>query len=209
MQRTDDRALFSFRRCRKLAARAVPGKTCRGFSETEIENPDAPVVANHDVVGLHVAVGDPLFVRRCHRICKRDRNLEKLVQRKSVFLDKLGEGFAVNELHREEVDACLFFDREDLNDVGVIERRDSLGFALEPRSTLVAFGQLGRENFESDLAVELGVLGQVDLALYARADLFKDVVVGEGLADHLRLRRNSTRSANCGQSGARGRGTPV
>ena len=49
---------------------------------------------------------------------------------------------------------------------------------------LFAIGKLGRENFDSDLPVELGVLGQKNLSHPAGADLLQDPVVSEGLTDH-------------------------
>ena len=49
------------------------------------------------------------------------------------------------------------FDRVHGDDVGVIERGDGFRLAGEPRPTFFALGKLGRENFDSDLPVELGV----------------------------------------------------
>ena len=44
--------------------------------------------------------------------------------------------------------------------------------------------ELGREDLQGDLAVELQVEGLVDNPHPATADLFEDLVVGEALADH-------------------------
>ena len=47
------------------------------------------------------------------------------------------------------------------------------------------FGQLRREDLERDLAVQFGVLGQIDFAHASGADLLQHLVVGELAADHL------------------------
>ena len=73
-------------------------------------------------------------------------------------------GLPLDQLHRDEVDTVSFFDRVDGDDVGMIECSDGFGFTLEPDPALFALGHLGRKNFQCDLPVELGVLGQIDLA---------------------------------------------
>jgi hypothetical protein len=48
-----------------------------------------------------------------------------------------------------------------------------------------AFGELGGKDFERDLAVELRVLGEVDLSHAALSELLEDAVVRERPAYHL------------------------
>src|SRR6266542_1685692 len=62
---------------------------------------------------------------------------------------------------------------------------DSLRFSRESSSTLGIVGQLRWQDFERNLAVERGVLGQIDFAHPARADLVQDLVVADSLADQL------------------------
>ena len=88
------------------------------------------------------------------------------------------------ELHGDEVNVAGLFDRVHSDDVGVIERGDGFRFPCEPRPAFFAFGELGRENLERDLPVELGVLGQKNLTHTTGADLLQDLVVSEGLTDH-------------------------
>jgi hypothetical protein len=72
----------------------------------------------------------------------------------------------------------------DDRDVGVVQRRSRLGFANEPFLGFVVGAELGRKEFDGDVAVEPDVLGLVDDAHAAFAKLGDDLVVGYGLADH-------------------------
>jgi hypothetical protein len=93
-------------------------------------------------------------------------------------------GLSAHQLHRQEANAFLLFHRVHLHDVGVVEGGDDLRLPLESRPALGAFGKLGRKDFERDLAVELRVLGEVDLALPALSELLEDAVVRERPAYH-------------------------
>jgi hypothetical protein len=75
----------------------------------------------------------------------------------------------------------------------VVEGGDGLRLALEP---LPSFRRrhLSRKDLESDLAVELRVLGEIDLAHPALSELLEDAVVRERRADH-RFRSMTQRSA--------------
>ena len=79
-------------------------------------------------------------MRRCDSIRQWNGNVEELVQRETVFGQKLGQGLPMNELHRDEVDSFGFFDGENLHDVGVVECSDGLGFLREPGPALFALG---------------------------------------------------------------------
>ncbi|MEJ2582213.1 MAG: hypothetical protein P8127_11365 [Acidobacteriota bacterium] len=45
-----------------------------GFGETEIEDPQASFIINHDIVGLEVSMGDARTVRTADCIGKRNRH---------------------------------------------------------------------------------------------------------------------------------------
>jgi hypothetical protein len=72
------------------------------------------------------------LVRAAQRIGQWNRCVEDLVERQPVLLDDLVEALAVDELHGQEMGAVVLLHRVDGDDVGMIERRDALGLALEP-----------------------------------------------------------------------------
>ena len=69
----------------------------------------------------------------------------------------------------------------DGHDVGVGQRGDGLGFALEAGQAVGVFGDLGRQDLDGDDAVEC-VAGLVDLAHASGADGLEDLVVTQTCA---------------------------
>lgn len=64
----------------------------------------------------------------------------------------------------------------------MIESGDGLGLSLKTCATLLVPGKLRREDFECDAALELLILGQVNVAHSTGADLLHDRVVREPVA---------------------------
>ena len=72
-------------------------------------------------------------------------------------------------------------------DVGMIQRRGSLCFALETRQSVgILARDSSRKELERDKAVQSQVFGLVHHAHAAAAQLVEDAVVGDRLVDHLR-----------------------
>jgi len=70
-------------------------------------------------------------------------------------------------------------------DIGVVQGRGRLGFALETAESLVISGNLFRQEFEGNKTMEPGVFRLVDHTHPAAAQLLNDAVVRNGLADEL------------------------
>ncbi len=96
------------------------------------------------------------------------------------------ERLAAHELHGEKRNAVRLLDRVDRDDVGVVQRRDGARLAPEALDPLRRSRHLGRQDLERDLARELRVLGQVDLAHAALAELPENPVLIQHLANHHR-----------------------
>ncbi len=172
------------------------------LGQAEVEHLDAAVVGDHHVVGLEVAVHDPLLVGRVNRVGQRDRDVEEPVELETLLADAPGRAFAVDQLHREEVDAVGLLDRVDRDDVRVVERRDGLRFALEPLQAITAPGQLRGQDLERHLPLELRVLGEVHLAHSACSELPENPVVRERLPrfqDGWAIRIHDTLPQRCSQ----------
>lgn len=98
--------------------------------------------------------------------------------------NQLAEGLTVDQLHGDEVDLLLgaladiapgigagALDGVDRHDVGVVESRDRLGFALESLPPVRVGRELGRQHLERHLTFQPGVLGGIDLAHSAGPEL--------------------------------------
>ena len=82
---------------------------------------------------------------------------------------------------------------EDHADVGMVQGRSRLCFALETGKSLRVLGYFIGQEFQGDEAMQLHILGFVDDTHPAAAEFFDDAVVGDGLVDH-QWRKNTVQS---------------
>ena len=80
--------------------------------------------------------------------------------------------------------AVGFLERVDRGDVGVVERGEQVGLALEASEPLGISRHLGRQHLDRHVAIQVGVGGAIHLAHAPRAERGSDAVIGESLADH-------------------------
>ena len=92
---------------------------------------------------------------------------------------------AVQKLHGDEGLAVLLADVVNGADVGMIQRGRGLRFALKAGQRLRIAGNVFGQELQGDEAVQPRVLGLVNHAHPAAAQLLDDAVVRDGLADHL------------------------
>ena len=150
-----------------------------GLRQPEVEDLHPPVVRDHDVGGFEVPVDDAPIVSRREGVGHGNTDLEDSGQRHALVGADLIETPAFDELHRQEVDAAVFLNREQGHDVWVIEPGDGLRLALEPRETLRISGCFGGQDLQGDIAFEPGVAGAVDLAHAPLAEQIDDLVVSQ------------------------------
>ena len=74
----------------------------------------------------------------------------------------------------------------DRANVGMIQCRGRLGFALKAAEGLRIFGYVIGQELESHKATEFDVLSLIDHTHAATTELLDDAVVRDGLADHWR-----------------------
>src|SRR6516164_10087254 len=98
---------------------------------------------------------------------------------RSVFQDDVLQAGALDILHDQIMKASLLGDIVGMNDIGVIQRGDGLGFAIELLDEPGLFGEVNRKNFYRHSAVQVHVLGEVNDTHASRADPLQDVVAAE------------------------------
>ena len=69
---------------------------------------------------------------------------------------------------RRTGEVVALLDAINLRDVGMVQRRQNLGFALKPRQPLGILGEGGGQHLDCYITVEAGVAGTVDLTHAAR-----------------------------------------
>jgi hypothetical protein len=129
-------------------------------------------------------VDDPLFVSGTHRVGQGDSDPEQLGDRHPFSGNQLGECLALDQLHGDEVDTVVLLDREDGDDVRMIECRHRLRFGFKPREPPSVLGYSFRQHLDCDISIELLIVSAIDLAHASFTQLGEDAVVGKGGADH-------------------------
>ena len=97
------------------------------------------------------------------------------VERHRPVGDALREVLALDQLHHDRADAVAVLQAVDRRDVGMVQRRQHLGFALEARQALGIGGERRRQDLDRHLALEPRVGGAIDLAHTAGAERRDDL----------------------------------
>src|SRR5207247_306041 len=80
------------------------------------------------------------------------------------------ERFSVDELENQELGAVGLFETVDAGDMRMIQRRQQLRLALEPRDAFGILSEQRGETLDGDTATEAGVACPIDFAHAACAD---------------------------------------
>jgi hypothetical protein len=152
--------------------------------KAEVEHLGLAARRDEDVGGLEVAVHDPFRVRRLQRVRDLDPDVEQRTDLAGTPPDPVREGFSLEQLHRDEVLPLVLVDLVDRADPRVIERGRGPGLALETLERGRVLGHFRGQELERNVPAELRVLGLVHDAHPSAAQLRRDLVVGDGLADH-------------------------
>src|SRR5256886_16968049 len=96
-----------------------------------------------------------------------------------MVANQFAQRLAVDMFHRDEVRAIVLADLIDMSNVRVVKRRRSFSFANEPLHSVAIRGHFGRQNLQSNLAIELRVMRQINFTHSARANLCADFVTSK------------------------------
>ncbi len=143
--------------------------------QPEIEHFHGAVGIEHQIGGLDIAMNDARGVSHGQAArCAWRTYVERLRSRqRTLFVYELPEGFAVEVLHDEEIDAvdCAGVERRD--DVRRVEPADR--FHLAPKTVLTGWrpDQPRRDQLDRDRFFQMHVLRSVNLAHAALSQHFK------------------------------------
>ena len=122
---------------------------------------------------------DPLLVRRFEGFGNLLRDRQRLVERDRAERDALRQVLTLDELHHDRTHTATFLEAVDVRDVRVIDGRQCLRFAREPREPIGVAGERVGQDLQRDVAIELRIARAEDLAHSARADAGDDFVDAE------------------------------
>src|SRR5437016_1819465 len=104
--------------------------------ETKVENLDAAVFGDEEVLRLEIAVNDALVVRGGQSMGDLDAVVDGFANRERAALQRMTQRFADEQFGDEVRRAVEDSELVDGKDVGVAESRSGLGFLLEAAQTV-------------------------------------------------------------------------
>jgi hypothetical protein len=151
--------------------------------DAEVHHARHAVGVDQDVGGLEIAVDDAMAVRVLHGVEDLQHHLDGAWCRQAALLAQLlCEGATLDILEHEVGIAVLFAGIEDRHDVRVAQLADCARLVHQCAfACLVPAGEMQR--LDGDLALQMGIVGQIDDALCPGAEHAEDVE----LADFPRL----------------------
>ena len=134
-----------------------------GPRDPEVGDLDPAVAPHEDVGRLDVAVDDAADVRRVEGLRDLGGHAGGLARReRPVLAQDRGEVLAVDQLHDDVRARAVLAEVEHRHDARVAERRRRPGLVAEPAEEVGVLAELGAEELDGDVAIQLGVAGAVD-----------------------------------------------
>ncbi len=109
--------------------------------------------------------------------------LKRLIEGNRTAGNALRQRRPLDQLHYQRADVACVLDAVQHGDVRMIHRGQHAGLALEARHAFGVAGEGRGQDFERDVAVELGVAGAVDFAHSAGAQFRADLIVRQFTAN--------------------------
>ncbi len=145
--------------------------------EAEIHDLGPSARRDHDVGGLDVAVDHALLVGLLEARRDLERDFDRLVYLERPRGERFLEAPSLDERHRDERRALGLSDLMDGADIRVVESRRGAGLLDETGFRFRVALELGGKELQGDDAAEARILGLVDHAHAALADLVEDFVM--------------------------------
>ena len=174
--RSHDHAGLRLPRDCRGARLLLRGNGVNPLREAEVENLEVAVPIDEEVLGLQVAVDDPLLVSRGEPSSDLQRVVHGLLLRNWPLVELSAQRLALQKLHDGVGRPVVRPEIVDSQDIGMRQSRDGLGLAFEPRQPVGVGRHRLRQDLDGDVPIELAVPGPVHLAHPARAQRGEDLV---------------------------------
>jgi hypothetical protein len=130
-------------------------------------------------------VDDAFVVRGRERVGNRDADVEDAGERQSFSRENLLQALALDKLHGQKLNAGVLFDREQGDDVRMIEPGDDFRFALEALEANRIGSEIGGKHLDRDVAIEPGIARAIHFTHATFAEQAGDLVVPQLLSDQV------------------------
>src|SRR5580693_8636580 len=122
----------------------------RDLRQTEVQNFGVTSLGDEDVGRLNVTVNDALPMSCVECVGNFNSDLQDTIQIHWAIANHMLQGCAVKKLHCDEGLAILLVNLVDGADVGMVQSRGGLGFALEPAEGLRVGGNVTGQELKCD-----------------------------------------------------------
>ena len=163
-------------------------------SDAEVEHLDVVGIRaaphEHHVLGLEIAMDDPLGVSLAGRFAELERDVERTVQRQRSTggRQRALEGEPVEVLHHHvERTVGELAGEEHLDDVRMLEARSDLRLTREAGDELRVRGELAMKDLDRDVAIDAALEGAVHASHRADPDELPDLDVPGDLLPEVRV----------------------
>ena len=140
------------------------------LGEAEVEDLDAAVPGQEEILGLQIPVDDALLVRRRETMRHLARDVDGLADRQRACLQAVAQRLALEQLRDDVRSPVLVADVVDGEDVRVVERRGGLRLLREASQAVGIGRNAGGKDLDGHVAAEGRVAGAVDFAHSAGAE---------------------------------------
>jgi hypothetical protein len=154
------------------------------LGEAEVHHLHVTALGHENIRGLDVAMHDALRVRRVEGVGDLDADIDNLGNLEHAAAEAIVERVSLHPLHDDERLALMFTDVVNRADVGVVQPGRRSGLDPKPFNGLPIAGEVFGNELEGDLSSKPGVVGPIDDAHAAGAELIDDPIVRNGFTDH-------------------------
>ena len=147
------------------------------LGETEVQNLDAPIRRDDDVVALQVAMHDATLVRVRECVGELPSVMHDIVRRHRSREKHRAERLPLHELHRDVGLPIGFADFVHRADVGTIQGRSGACFPRQSRARRGIVEARGRKDLDGNVSIELLITGPIHFAHATSAEPADDAIV--------------------------------
>ena len=151
----------------------------KGARQAEIEDLGMAARRHHHVLGLEIAMEQPLGMGVAEPVGNLARDIDDLHQAELAVGDELGQGTALDELHDNAITVVLLENVEDLDDRRMGQPRHGASFTAEALALLSGDLAVGAHPLDRHVALEALVPRLVDLTHPTAPDESLDAVGSE------------------------------
>jgi hypothetical protein len=130
--------------------RAVVGRRCQ-LRDAEVEDLDALVFGDEQVLRLHVTMNDALVMRGGKAVGHLARVLECFAHRQGTSCETTPERFALEQFGHDVRSTAVRADVMNRENVRVVEASDRACLLLEPRQAIGVGCERFRNQFDGDV----------------------------------------------------------